>query len=180
LLHTGSMCAEREPDHRRESAKTASPLNKRATILDGASRRCGAARASGNMSASRRYRRALTPTSTRNGSSRSDSPIQLWASEKEEISAEMCRALDWAKDAHRVCVLEGDGEPLLQRGFTHDQRDLNARCASCSWTQRSSASPSSVRMALCSSVCWKRVSWCSRSTPKSAEGRSTALPGLRR
>src|SRR3712207_2407324 len=37
LVHTGSL--RREPDHRRESAKTASPINKRATILDGASRR---------------------------------------------------------------------------------------------------------------------------------------------
>jgi len=24
-----------------------------------------------------------------------------------------------------MCVLEGDGEPLLQRGFTHDERDLD-------------------------------------------------------
>jgi hypothetical protein len=35
---------------------------------------------------------------------------------------------DWAKDAHRVCILEGDGEPLLQRGVTHDERDLDGMC----------------------------------------------------
>src|SRR5829696_5537562 len=27
-----------------------------------------------------------------------------------------------------MCVLEGDGEPLLQRGFTHDERDLDRMC----------------------------------------------------
>ena len=41
---------------------------------------------------------------------------------------ERCAGLDWAKDAHRVCILEGDGEPLLQRGFTHDERDLDGMC----------------------------------------------------
>jgi hypothetical protein len=41
---------------------------------------------------------------------------------------ERCAGLDWAKDAHRMCVLEGDGEPLLQRGFTHDERDLDGMC----------------------------------------------------
>ena len=41
---------------------------------------------------------------------------------------ERCAGLDWARDAHRVCVLEGDGEPLLQRGFTHDERDLDGMC----------------------------------------------------
>ena len=41
---------------------------------------------------------------------------------------ERCAGLDWAKDAHRMCVLEGDGEPLLQRGFTHDERNLDGMC----------------------------------------------------
>lgn len=39
-----------------------------------------------------------------------------------------CAGLDWAKDTHQVCVLEADGEPLLQRGFTHDERDLDGMC----------------------------------------------------
>jgi Transposase len=41
---------------------------------------------------------------------------------------ERCAGLDWAKDAHQMCVLEGDGEPLLQRSFTHDERDLDGLC----------------------------------------------------
>ncbi len=41
---------------------------------------------------------------------------------------ERCAGVDWAKDAHRVCILEGDGEPHLQRGFTHDERDLDGMC----------------------------------------------------
>lgn len=36
--------------------------------------------------------------------------------------------LDWAKDAHQVCVLEAEGDPLVQRGFTHDERDLDGMC----------------------------------------------------
>lgn len=39
-----------------------------------------------------------------------------------------CAGLDWAKDAHQVCVLEGDGEPLLQQVFAHDGRDLDGMC----------------------------------------------------
>lgn len=39
-----------------------------------------------------------------------------------------CAGLDWAKDTHQVCVLEGDGDPLVQRGFTHDERDLGRMC----------------------------------------------------
>lgn len=36
--------------------------------------------------------------------------------------------LDWAKDTHQVCVLEGDGDPLIQRSFAHDERGLDAMC----------------------------------------------------
>jgi transposase len=39
-----------------------------------------------------------------------------------------CAGLGWAKDAHRVCVLGGDGNSLLQRSFVHDERDLNGMC----------------------------------------------------
>ena len=39
-----------------------------------------------------------------------------------------CAGLDWAKDAHQVCVLEVDGEPLVQRGFAHDERGLDGMC----------------------------------------------------
>jgi transposase len=41
---------------------------------------------------------------------------------------ERCAGLDWAKDAHRVCVLEGDGDLLVRRGFTHDERGLDGMC----------------------------------------------------
>jgi transposase len=41
---------------------------------------------------------------------------------------ERCAGLDWAKDTHQVCVLEADGDPLVQRGFTHDERDLDRMC----------------------------------------------------
>ena len=39
-----------------------------------------------------------------------------------------CAGLDWAKDTHQVCVLEADGELLLQRGFAHDERGLDRMC----------------------------------------------------
>src|SRR5215208_5868887 len=71
LLQTGSM--RREPDHRRESAKTASPT-KRATIR----RRLPAVRGSQQAATGRRAGSAERwPTSTRNGSSRSDSPLHV-------------------------------------------------------------------------------------------------------
>ena len=41
---------------------------------------------------------------------------------------ERCAGLDWAKDTHQVCVLEANGEPLLQRGFAHGERDLDRMC----------------------------------------------------
>jgi transposase len=41
---------------------------------------------------------------------------------------ERCAGLDWAKDTHQVCVLEADGEPLLQRSFAHGERDLDGMC----------------------------------------------------
>lgn len=39
-----------------------------------------------------------------------------------------CAGLDWAKDAHQVCMLEGDGEALLQQSFAHDERGLDGMC----------------------------------------------------
>jgi hypothetical protein len=36
--------------------------------------------------------------------------------------------IDWAKEAHRVCVLEADGSPLVERRIAHDERDLNRLC----------------------------------------------------
>jgi transposase len=41
---------------------------------------------------------------------------------------ERCAGLDWAKDTHRVCVLEGDDDLLVRRGFTHDERGLDGMC----------------------------------------------------
>ena len=40
-----------------------------------------------------------------------------------------CAGIDWAKEVHRVCVLEADGGPLLERGIVHDERDLDRMCA---------------------------------------------------
>jgi hypothetical protein len=48
--------------------------------------------------------------------------------ERRRISVDRCAGLDWAKDTHQVCVLGGDGEPLLQRSFAHDERDLGGMC----------------------------------------------------
>jgi hypothetical protein len=36
--------------------------------------------------------------------------------------------IDWAKEAHRVCVLEADGSPLVERRIAHDERDLDGMC----------------------------------------------------
>jgi hypothetical protein len=40
----------------------------------------------------------------------------------------MCRAGLGEGYSPGVCVLEVDGEPLLQRGFTHDERNLDEMC----------------------------------------------------
>ena len=39
-----------------------------------------------------------------------------------------CAGIDWAKEAHRVCVLEADGGPLVERGIAHEERDLHGLC----------------------------------------------------
>jgi transposase len=39
-----------------------------------------------------------------------------------------CAGIDWAKEMHRVCVLEGDGAPLVERGVAHNERDLDRMC----------------------------------------------------
>jgi hypothetical protein len=39
-----------------------------------------------------------------------------------------CAGIDWAKEVHRVCVLERDGGPLVERGIAHDERDLDGLC----------------------------------------------------
>jgi transposase len=36
--------------------------------------------------------------------------------------------VDWAKDEHAVCVLEGDGRRLSERRFAHDERGLASLC----------------------------------------------------
>jgi transposase len=36
--------------------------------------------------------------------------------------------IDWAKDAHRVCVVDGDGRPLLERSFGADEAGIQALC----------------------------------------------------
>jgi transposase len=44
------------------------------------------------------------------------------------MAVDRCAGIDWAKEAHRVCVLEADGSPLVEQGFTHDERDLGQLC----------------------------------------------------
>ncbi len=39
-----------------------------------------------------------------------------------------CAGIDWAKEVHRVCVLEADGESLLERGIAHDERGIDGLC----------------------------------------------------
>ncbi len=39
-----------------------------------------------------------------------------------------CTGIDWAKEAHRVCVLEGDGGLLVQRQIVHDERGFDGLC----------------------------------------------------
>ena len=44
------------------------------------------------------------------------------------MAVERCAGIDWAKEAHRVSVLEADGSPLVEQGFTHDERGLGQLC----------------------------------------------------
>jgi transposase len=39
-----------------------------------------------------------------------------------------CAGIDWAKEAHRVCVLEGDGGLLVKREIVHDERGVDGLC----------------------------------------------------
>ena len=39
-----------------------------------------------------------------------------------------CAGIDWAKEAHRVCVLEGDGSLLVRREIVHDERGVDGLC----------------------------------------------------
>jgi len=41
---------------------------------------------------------------------------------------EIVAGLDWAKDAHRVCVLDGAGGRLLERDFAHTEDGLTELC----------------------------------------------------
>jgi hypothetical protein len=36
--------------------------------------------------------------------------------------------IDWAKETHRVCVLEGDGGLLVRREIVHDERGVDGLC----------------------------------------------------
>jgi transposase len=36
--------------------------------------------------------------------------------------------IDWARDRHQVCVLDGQGRPLLERGYAADAAGLEALC----------------------------------------------------
>lgn len=42
---------------------------------------------------------------------------------------ERCAGLDWAKEEHRVCVLDGDGRLLSERRVIHDERGITSLCA---------------------------------------------------
>ena len=43
--------------------------------------------------------------------------------------SEIVAGLDWAKDAHRVCVLDGAGKRLMEAGFSHTEAGLGELCA---------------------------------------------------
>jgi transposase len=43
--------------------------------------------------------------------------------------SEIVAGLDWAKDAHRACVLDGAGKRLLEAGFCHTEAGLGELCA---------------------------------------------------
>lgn len=42
---------------------------------------------------------------------------------------ERCAGLDWAKEEHRVCVLDEDGRLLSERRVIHDERGIASVCA---------------------------------------------------
>jgi transposase len=44
------------------------------------------------------------------------------------MAVDRCAGIDWAKEVHRVCVLDGDGGPLVERRLAHDERDLDGLC----------------------------------------------------
>jgi transposase len=39
-----------------------------------------------------------------------------------------CAGIDWAKELHRVCVLEADGGLLVERRIAHDERGVDGLC----------------------------------------------------
>jgi transposase len=51
------------------------------------------------------------------------------ASEGGSSVVERCAGLDWAKEEHRVCILDADGRFLLERGVIHDERGIASVCA---------------------------------------------------
>lgn len=40
-----------------------------------------------------------------------------------------CAGVDWAKDEHTVCVLDGSGRRVFERPFAHDERGIASLCA---------------------------------------------------
>jgi 4-hydroxy-3-methylbut-2-enyl diphosphate reductase IspH len=48
------------------------------------------------------------------------------------MAVDRCAGIDRAKEAHRVCVLEGDGSLLVRREIVHDERGVDGLCELCS------------------------------------------------
>ncbi len=48
------------------------------------------------------------------------------------MAVDRCAGIDWAKETHRVCVLEGDGSLLVRREIVHDERGVDGLCELCS------------------------------------------------
>jgi transposase len=44
------------------------------------------------------------------------------------MAVDRCAGIDWAKETHRVCVLEGDGGLLVRREIVHDERGVDGLC----------------------------------------------------
>ena len=77
-----------------------------------------------------------------------------------------CAGIDWAKEVHRVCVLERDGgPPLVERGIAHDERDLDRMCALLVELGVKRVAIERPETVFWWGVCWKMVSQCFRSIP---------------
>jgi transposase len=48
----------------------------------------------------------------------------------DEQATKCCAGIDWAKDEHALCVLDGDGRKIFEGRFAHDEEGIAGLCAS--------------------------------------------------